>query len=56
MGPRVPPNTIRVFWGLKSPANGPLSSTKPNRGVFGGYKPTANGPSGSSEHNRGVLG
>ncbi|QQP55971.1 Hypothetical protein FKW44_000483 [Caligus rogercresseyi] len=35
MGPRVPPNLIRVFWGYISPANGPLGSTKPNRGVLG---------------------
>ncbi|QQP49049.1 Hypothetical protein FKW44_009563 [Caligus rogercresseyi] len=26
MGPRVPPNTRRVFWGYKSPANGPSGS------------------------------
>ncbi|QQP51445.1 Hypothetical protein FKW44_012818 [Caligus rogercresseyi] len=55
MGPWVLPNPIGVFWGYKSPANGPLGSTKPNR-VFWDYKSTANGPSGSAEHNQGVLG
>ncbi|QQP42436.1 Hypothetical protein FKW44_017104 [Caligus rogercresseyi] len=35
MGPQVPPKQIRVFWGYKSPANGPLDSAKPNRGVLG---------------------
>ncbi|QQP36794.1 Hypothetical protein FKW44_021992 [Caligus rogercresseyi] len=35
MGPRVPPNTIGVFWGYKSPANGTSGSAKPNRGVLG---------------------
>ncbi|QQP52407.1 Hypothetical protein FKW44_004552 [Caligus rogercresseyi] len=35
MGPRIPPNLIRVFWGYIFPGNGPLGSTKPNRGVLG---------------------
>ncbi|QQP55972.1 Hypothetical protein FKW44_000484 [Caligus rogercresseyi] len=35
MGPHVLPNTIGLFWGYKSPANGPLGSAKPNRGVLG---------------------
>ncbi|QQP34731.1 Hypothetical protein FKW44_022715 [Caligus rogercresseyi] len=43
MGPRVPPNLIGVFWGYISPANGPLGSAKPNRGVLGLQIP-ANGP------------
>ncbi|QQP33197.1 Hypothetical protein FKW44_024488 [Caligus rogercresseyi] len=30
--------TNRVFWGYKSPANGPLGSAKPNRDVLG-YNP-----------------
>ncbi|QQP36677.1 Hypothetical protein FKW44_021845 [Caligus rogercresseyi] len=55
MGPRVLPNTIGVFWGYKSPANGPLGSAKPNRG-FWGYKSPTNGPLGSSKPNQGVLG
>ncbi|QQP48889.1 Hypothetical protein FKW44_009353 [Caligus rogercresseyi] len=43
MRPRVPPNLIGVFWGYISPANGPLGSDKPNRGVLG-YKSPPMGP------------
>ncbi|QQP38093.1 Hypothetical protein FKW44_018579 [Caligus rogercresseyi] len=35
MGPRVLPNTLGVFWGYKSPANGPLDSAEHTRGVLG---------------------
>ncbi|QQP37007.1 Hypothetical protein FKW44_022287 [Caligus rogercresseyi] len=55
MGPWVPSNTIGMFWGHKSPANGPLDSAKPIR-VFWGYKSPANGPLCSAKPNRGVLG
>ncbi|QQP38978.1 Hypothetical protein FKW44_019718 [Caligus rogercresseyi] len=43
MGPRVPPNTIGLFWGYKSPAHGTSGSDKPNRGVLGLHIPP-NGP------------
>ncbi|QQP42433.1 Hypothetical protein FKW44_017101 [Caligus rogercresseyi] len=55
MGPRVPPNTRRVFWGYKFPANGPSGSAEINWGVLGLQIP-ANGSSGSAEHNWAVLG
>ncbi|QQP50902.1 Hypothetical protein FKW44_012058 [Caligus rogercresseyi] len=35
MGPWVPPNLIGVFWGYKSPANGPSGSAEYTRGVLG---------------------
>ncbi|QQP40045.1 Hypothetical protein FKW44_013955 [Caligus rogercresseyi] len=35
MGPRVPPNTIGLFWGYKSPANGPSGSAENNHSVSG---------------------
>ncbi|QQP52785.1 Hypothetical protein FKW44_005034 [Caligus rogercresseyi] len=55
MGPRVPPNTIGVFWGYKFPANGPSGSAEHNRGVLVYISP-ANGPSGSAEHDWAVFG
>ncbi|QQP49244.1 Hypothetical protein FKW44_009831 [Caligus rogercresseyi] len=55
MGPQVPPKTIGVFWGYKSPANGPSGSAKHNWAVLG-YKSPANGPSGSAENNHSVSG
>ncbi|QQP38971.1 Hypothetical protein FKW44_019703 [Caligus rogercresseyi] len=38
MGPWVLPNTIGVFWGYKSTANGPSCSAERNR-VFWDYIP-----------------
>ncbi|QQP36793.1 Hypothetical protein FKW44_021991 [Caligus rogercresseyi] len=35
MGPQVPPKTIGVFWGYKSPANGPTGSAEHNWAVLG---------------------
>ncbi|QQP53388.1 Hypothetical protein FKW44_005857 [Caligus rogercresseyi] len=35
MGHRVPPNTIGLFWGYKSPANGPSGSAENNHSVSG---------------------
>ncbi|QQP41606.1 Hypothetical protein FKW44_016028, partial [Caligus rogercresseyi] len=35
MGARIPPNTIELFLGYKSSANGPSGSAKHNRGVLG---------------------
>ncbi|QQP54023.1 Hypothetical protein FKW44_006707 [Caligus rogercresseyi] len=45
MGPQVLPKTIGVFWGYKSPANGPSGSAEHNWGVWG-YKSPDNGTLG----------
>ncbi|QQP35569.1 Hypothetical protein FKW44_023834, partial [Caligus rogercresseyi] len=44
-----------VFWGYKSPANGPLDSAKPNRGVLGLQIPRQ-WPLRSAEHNYYIFG
>ncbi|QQP40044.1 Hypothetical protein FKW44_013954 [Caligus rogercresseyi] len=43
MGPWVSPKPNRVFWGYKSPANGPSGSAEHNWGVWG-YKSPPMGP------------